>query len=216
VSCGVDCSRWFGWLQLFEKCWRVGSPELSFNHGKDARRYPPTGLCYHTFMAKSKSKPADRYPNPKPANYSNLFVAGKSPVPQEGFGLPGKTYNVPSYAVKTLSLPQPNTPVVRDSGSSLRGMQGQGSFDPSTKNVVRAALAAGSVGAGSAASTFRVVRGVSETAKKVQRELAKEVKGESTKGMSRIQREGFYEERAELLPGELESHYARLVAWSDF
>jgi hypothetical protein len=37
----------------------------------------------------------------------------------------------------------------------------------------------------------------------VQRELAKEVKGESTKGMSRIQREGFYEERAELLPGEL-------------
>jgi hypothetical protein len=30
--------------------------------------------------------------------------------------------------------------------------------------------------------------------------------------MSRIQREGFYEERAELLPGEAESHYARLVA----
>ena len=160
-------------------------------------------LCYHTFMAKSKSKPADRYPNPKPANYSNLFVAGKSPVPKESLGLPGKTYDKPSYAVKTLSLPQPNTPVVRDSGSSLRGMQGQGSFDPSTKNVVRAALAAGSVGAGSAASTFRVVRGVSETAKKVQRELAKEVKGESTNGMSRIQREGFYEERAELLPGEL-------------
>ena len=154
-------------------------------------------------MAKSKSKPADRYPNPKPANYSNLFVAGKSPVPKESLGLPGKTYDKPSYAVKTLSLPQPKTPVVRDSGSSLRGMQGQESFDPSTKNVVRAALAAGSVGAGSAASTFRVVRGVSEAVKKVQRELAKEVRGESTKGMSRIQREGFYEERAELLPGEL-------------
>jgi hypothetical protein len=170
-------------------------------------------LCYHTFMAKSKSKPADRYPNPKPANYSNLFVAGKAPVPQEGFGLPGKTYNVPSYAVKTLSLPQPNTPVVRDSGSSLRGMQGQGSFDPSTKNVVRAALAAGSVGAGSAASTFRVVRGVSETAKKVQRELAKELKSQSTKNMSRIQREKFYESlddsRAEDGRHELYSEFLR-------
>jgi hypothetical protein len=67
-------------------------------------------LCYHTFMAKRKSK------DTPPKDYSNLFVAGKAPVPQEGLGLPGKTYNVPSYAVKTLSLPQPNTPVVRDSG----------------------------------------------------------------------------------------------------
>jgi hypothetical protein len=107
-------------------------------------------LVYHVVMAKSKSKPADRYPNPKPANYSNLFVAGKSPVPKESLGLPGKTYDKPSYAVKTLSLPQPNTPVVRDSGSSLRGMQGQGSFDPSTKNVVRAAQSAVLAGAGSA------------------------------------------------------------------
>jgi hypothetical protein len=97
-------------------------------------------LVYHVVMAKRKSK------DTPPKDYSNLFVAGKAPVPQEGLGLPGKTYNVPSYAVKTLSLPQPNTPVVRDSGFSLRGMQGQGSFDPSTKNVVRAALAAGSVG----------------------------------------------------------------------
>lgn len=85
---------------------------------------------------------------PQPTGkYSNLFIAGKSPVPKEGFGLPGKTYVAPSNAVKTLSLPQPKTPVVRDSGSSLRGMQGQGGFDPSTKNVVRAALAASSVAA---------------------------------------------------------------------
>lgn len=144
-------------------------------------------------MAKSKPKPADRYPNPKPANYSNLFVAGKSPVPKESLGLPGKTYDKPSYAVKTLSLPQPNTPVVRDSGSSLRGMQGQGSFDPSTKNVVRAVLAASSVNTVSAASTFRIVRGVPEAAKKVQRELSTELKSQSTKGMSRSDREKFYE-----------------------
>ena len=85
---------------------------------------------------------------PQPTGkYSNLFIAGKSPVPKEGFGLPGKTYVAPSNAVKTLSLPQSNTPVVHDLGSSLRGMQGSAGFDPSTKNVVRAALAASSVAA---------------------------------------------------------------------
>jgi len=147
-------------------------------------------------MARRKSKDSSS------KDYSNLFIAGKSPVPKEGFGLPGKTYVAPSNAVKTLSLPQPKTPVVRDSGSSLRGMQGQGGFDPSKKNVVRAALAAGFVNTISAGSGFRVVRGVPEAAKVVQRELSAELKSQSTKGMSRFQREGFWEEKAELLPGE--------------
>jgi len=65
---------------------------------------------------------------------------------KESFGIPGKTYATSGQ--KTLALPDKGkTPIVTDLGTSLRGMQGQNSFDPSVKNTVRAASAAVGVAA---------------------------------------------------------------------
>lgn len=65
---------------------------------------------------------------------------------KESFGIPGKTYSTSGQ--KTLALPDKGrTPIVTDPGMSLRGMQGQGGFDPSVKNTLRAVSAAVGVAA---------------------------------------------------------------------
>ena len=59
----------------------------------------------------------------------------KTPVSQESFGLPGKTYKTPANAVKTTSLPKKNKT------KPLAGMQGPSNFkNRSNKEVVNAAL----------------------------------------------------------------------------
>ena len=59
----------------------------------------------------------------------------KTPVSQESFGLPGKTYKTPANAVKTTSLPKQNKT------KPLAGMQGPSNFkNRSNKEVVNAAL----------------------------------------------------------------------------
>lgn len=63
----------------------------------------------------------------------------------ESIGTVGKKYDTSGQ--KTTVIPQGKTPVVTDLGSSLRGMQGASGFDPSKKNVVRAALVTGGVAA---------------------------------------------------------------------
>ena len=63
----------------------------------------------------------------------------------ESIGTVGKKYDTSGQ--KTTVIPQGKTPVVTDLGGSLRGMQGPSGFDPSKKNVVRAALVTGGVAA---------------------------------------------------------------------
>ena len=64
----------------------------------------------------------------------------KTPVSQESFGLPGKTYKTPANAVKTTSLPKDNKT------KRLAGMQGSSNFkNKSLGEVVSAALAVTSV-----------------------------------------------------------------------
>jgi hypothetical protein len=57
-------------------------------------------LVYHVVMASRKPKSNDK----KPVDYSKLFIAGKTSGPVESFGAPGKSYPVPSNAVKTTNV----------------------------------------------------------------------------------------------------------------
>jgi len=50
-------------------------------------------------MVKRKSQS-----DPKPVDYSEFFIAGKTPAPVESFGVPGKSYPVSSDAVKTTNV----------------------------------------------------------------------------------------------------------------
>ena len=120
----------------------------------------------------------------------------KTPVSQESFGLPGKTYKTPANAVKTTSLPKKNKT------KPLAGMQGPSNFtNRSNKEVGLAALM---VTGAAVASKFTIATKtvVSETTKKLQRELNALEKHRSLKGLSKNERQAEGEYRSEMTPNE--------------
>ena len=166
----------------------------------------PTNGVYSSSMAskkRSSSKP------PTPIKLSNIKGVTKTNKPA-GSAVGGKKYKTPKNAQPAYSGPKvtgSKTPIKQsgkgfaNSGGTLSS--GLAGSNLSKGNIARAAsVAVGGGAVGRVASAFKVSRGVSEAAKKLQRELSSELKSESTKGMSKAQRNYFYESRSELMPGE--------------
>ena len=75
-------------------------------------------------------------------------------------------------------------------------------------NIAKTAATAIGVGSAIKAGTgYKVVRGVTASAKGIQRKLSRSLKEESTKKMTKTQRQAKYEEDSELVPGERASDY---------
>ena len=136
-----------------------------------AQRYPPTGVSVSCVMAKSKPKTSD----PKPVDYSSLFVAGKQVVSSASIGVPGKTYKPsgtgPAYVGPKLRggdkgvFAGSSTPL----GSSLAGTK------TGARDVIGAALLVTSLPA--AAGSVPAVVGGKIMQKALQRYVAPSVVG---------------------------------------
>ena len=150
---------------------------------------PPVDITKIKGVAASK-KPAGsavggkQYKTPKnaqPAYSGPKVTAAKTPVKTAGKGFAGS-----------------GTPL----GTSLAGSK------LSKGNVAKTATTAIGVGSAIKAGTgYKVVRGVAASAKGIQRKLSKSLKEESTKKMTKTQRQAKYEADSELVPGERASDY---------
>jgi hypothetical protein len=141
-------------------------------------------------------------PNPTPnkvdwngslADFKNVTVNAK-PTATVGNVKPGGTkVSTPNTGVSKGMFAGSGTPL----GTSIAGS------NLSAKNIVNTTLTAMAIGSAIKAATgFKVVRSVPEAVKSVQRELSSELKSQSTKGMSKTQKQGFGEASSELLPSE--------------
>lgn len=124
----------------------------------------------------------------------------KQPVQES---ISGRGSSSPAKGVKTTSLPAPKTPVRSGTGDlSVAGFQTPGiRTQVSPKQVVKAAASVVGLGAASAAKIV-TKQVVSEGTKKLQRELASEMRDRAGKGMSKNERVGRAEDRAEWSPDE--------------
>ena len=151
-------------------------------------------------MPKKKSEP-----NPTPnkidwngslADFKNVTVNAK-PTATVGNVKPGGTkVSTPNTGVSKGMFAGSGTPL----GTSIAGS------NLSAKNVANTLLTAIAVGSAAKAATgFKIVRSVPEVAKTFQRELAAEMKAQSTKGLSKAQKQALGESNSELLPSESSS-----------
>ena len=154
--------------------------------------------------SKKKSKPAT-------SDTSGMSLADfkakykPAAVSSASIGTPCKTYvakgSGPSYVGAPLQNVKSAGQGFAGSGTPL-GTSLAGS-NLSKGNVLKTALATSSAASAlKAASSFKVVRTVPEAVKFLQRELSSELKSQSTKGMSKAQKQAFGEASSELLPSE--------------
>jgi len=108
-----------------------------------------TNKGYSPGIANNVNMPSNNAASSAVVSSTSKYGVNLTPLTgkvSESIGFAYKKYDTSGR--KTLSLPEKGkAPIVTDLGASLRGMQGQSGFDPSTKNVVRAAGAAVGIGA---------------------------------------------------------------------
>jgi hypothetical protein len=108
-----------------------------------------TNRGYSPGIANNVNMPSNNAASSAVVSSASKYGVNLTPLTgkvSESIGFAYKKYDTSGR--KTLSLPEKGkAPIVTDLGASLRGMQGQSGFDPSTKNVVRAAGAAVGIGA---------------------------------------------------------------------
>lgn len=108
-----------------------------------------TNKGYGTGIANNVNMPSNNAASSAVVSSTSKYGVNLTPLTgkvSESIGFAYKKYDTSGR--KTLALPDKGkAPIVTDLGASLRGMQGQSGFDPSTKNVVRAAGAAVGIGA---------------------------------------------------------------------
>ena len=108
-----------------------------------------TNRGYSPGIANNVNMPSNNAASSAVVSSTSKYGVNLTPLTgkvSESIGFAYKKYDTSGR--KTLSLPEKGkAPIVTDLGTSLRGMQGQSGFDPSTKNVVRAAGAAVGIGA---------------------------------------------------------------------
>lgn len=108
-----------------------------------------TNKGYSPGIANNVNMPSNNAASSAVVSSASKYGVNLTPLTgkvSESIGFAYKKYDTSGR--KTLSLPEKGkAPIVTDLGASLRGMQGQSGFDPSTKNVVRAAGAAVGIGA---------------------------------------------------------------------
>ena len=157
---------------------------------------------------RSSSKP------PTPIKLSNIKGVTKTNKPA-GSAVGGSKYKTPKKAQPAYSGPKvtgSKTPIKQsgkgfaNSGGTLSsGLAGSNLSKGNIAKTITSAIGVGSVI--KAGTGYKVVRGVVAPAKRVQRKLSKSLKEESTKKMTKTQRQAKYEADSELVPGERASDY---------
>lgn len=146
-----------------------------------------------------KKKTTEPTPTPKVdwngslADFKNVTVGAKPTATVSNVKPGGTKMPTPNTAVNKGMFAGSGTPL----GTSIAGS------NLSAKNIANTTLTAMAIGSAVKAATgFKIVRSVPEAVKSVQRELSSELKSQSTKGMSKTQKQGFGEASSELLPSE--------------
>jgi hypothetical protein len=136
------------------------------------------------------------------ANYTTAAPSSAS------VGIAGKTYTAPGTSKAYVGPNYTKDSKVKTAG---KGFAGSGtplgtsiagsnlSKGNVAKTIIKTATAASGI---KAMSSLKLVRSVPEAAKGLQRALSSELKSQSTKGMSKLQREAVGEYNSELLPSE--------------
>lgn len=135
---------------------------------------PVVTTGYGPGIANNVNMPSNNSASSAVVSSTSKYGVNLTPITgkvSESIGFYGKDYDTSGR--KTLSLPKPKTPVIRNSMDSLRGMQGTGSFNVDQKQALTRSLqvlgvvmgASGGLGAPSYYQNLEKTLKIKETAK---------------------------------------------------